>query len=328
MGDQVPVVYLLHGEDEYSISNFVRILQEKLGDPSMAEMNTTRLEDGGFNLEELRAAASAVPFLTSRRLVILETPTRKVKLADLQKKFISMLENLPETTALVLLENKTLPEKNWLLKWAQGAEGRAYIRAYPVPKGAQMVEWIRKCAIERGGEINHQAASLLAEMVGNEPRMAALEVEKLLAYVKYARPVDIDDVDNLAAFAGGQGDFFKMIDAIARQDGRNAMAMLHRLLDEQVPLSLFFSLVGHFRLLLQTREVYEVGGQDGTVAKELSIHPYRAKKLTAQARTMSMATLEGIYYRLQEYDLKIKTGQLEAELALETLIASLTAQPT
>jgi len=324
MADPAPVVYLVHGEDDFATANFVKALQEKLGDPSTAEMNTIVMAGGKFDLEGLRAAASAIPFLAPRRLVILENPTSKLKSQAQREKFTDMLEGLPATTALVKKKKKTLEDKHWLVKWAAKAGGKAYVRGFSVPKGPQMARWIMETAKKQGGEITQQAASFLAESVGDNPRMAALEVDKVLAYVNYARPVDIDDVDTVAAYVGGQGDFFKFIDAIAQRNGKNAMGMLGKLLEEQVPLVLFFSIVGHFRLLLQTREVYEGGGKDATVAKALGIHPYRAKKLTAQARTLTLETLERIYRRLLQYDMEIKTGQLEAELALETMVVALT----
>jgi hypothetical protein len=38
-----------------------------------------------------------------------------------------------------------------------------------------------------------------------------------------------------------------------------------------------------------------------------------------------MADLEHIYHRLLDYDQQIKTGQLEADLALEMLVVGLTS---
>ena len=241
------------------------------------------------------------------------------------EKMLDLMDALPQFTALVLVERTPLNETHWLLKWAKGAGGRAFVRSFETPKGPQMAAWIRKYASEQGGEISHQAAALLAENVQDVPRMAALEVDKLLAYVNYARPVDIDDVEMAAAFVGGQGDYFGFMDAIAARNARKAMDMLQKLMDEQDPLALFFSLVGHFRLVLQAREVYEGGGTDQTVAKNLGIHPYRAKKITIQARTVAMQSLENMYLRLQQLDLEIKTGQIDPALALESLVTELTA---
>lgn len=307
------------------MAKFVKAIQAKLGDPSTAALNTTRFDDSGFDIEALRAATNAMPFLAPRRLVILECPSRKVKSTAEREKFFALLDGLPATTAFLLIEKNTLEANHWLYKWATNEGGRAYVRGFTVPKGSQMVKWIENYVKEQGGQISPQAASFLAESVGDNPRMAALEVDKVLAYVNYARPVDVEDVDTVAAYVGGQGNFFTLIDAIARRDGTKAMAMLRKLLEEQDALLVFFSLVGHFRLLLQAREIFEGGGRDAAVEKALGIHPYRAKKLVDQAKTLSLQTLEDIYRRLQEYDLDIKTGQLGAELALESMIAALTA---
>ena len=326
MAELVPVVYLLHGDDDFQIASFIDAMVERLGDLTTAEMNTTRLPANSYRIEDLRTAAAAMPFLATRRLVVAEEVSKQCKRKAEQEKLISLMESLPPTAALVLVEPDTLKNTHWLMKWADNSEGRAYVRGFPAPKGAQLIQHIRKYAADQGGEISMQAASLLAESSGQELRAAVLEVDKLLAYVNYQRPVDVDDVEIAAAFVGGQGDYFTLIDSIAARNGRKAMDMLEKLLDEQDGLPLFFSLVGHFRLVLQAREVVENGGNDSTVAKTLGIHPFRAQKITAQARTLSLAALERIYLRLQQLDIEIKTGQIIPDLALETLVLELTGE--
>lgn len=324
MSQTPPVIYLLHGDDDFGMTGFLKAMEEKLGDSSAAQMNTTYFEGNTLDLEELRGAAAVIPFLAARRMVIVENASKKIGRGKAeQEKFLKLLEQIPESTALVLLERSELKGSHWLLKWAAANKDRAFVRSYAVPKGGQMVAWMRKYAAEQGGEITPQAASLLAENVGDAPRMAAGEIDKLLAFVNFARPVDVDDVEAAAAFVVGGGDYFKFIDAVAQRNGRMAMDMLKKLLDEQDPLALFFSLVGHFRLLLQAREIYEKGGQDGAVAQTLGIHPFRAKKLTDQARMLSLETLEQIYFYLRQLDLEIKTGQIDSELALEELVVKL-----
>ena len=325
MSVPAPIVYILHGEDEFGMAQFVDGMQEKLGDPTTAELNVTRLDGKKFDYDELKNSASVLPFLSSRRMVVMDNASKKITRKEGQEKFLALLEDLPQSTALVLMEKRTLTPKNWLLKWAKGAGERVYMRAYRNLSGPEMAKWISHYAKEQGGSFEPQAAALLAEMVAEEPRIAANEVVKLLAYVNYSRPVDVNDVDLLAAFAGRQGDFFKLIDGIASGNGRLAMDMLQLLLDERDALPLFFSLVGHFRLLLQTREIFEKGGLEGTAASELGIHPFRAKKLFAQAKPIPLMTLETIYRKLLDYDLQIKTGKISGDLALETLVVVLTS---
>ena len=329
MAENAPVVYLLYGDDDFAQSQFITARQEKMGDPTNAEMNITYLAGNDLTIGSLTNSAKAIPFLSSRRMVVAENVSQRFSSQDEQAKFITLLETLPTSTALVLLEERNLEGKGnktgrWMLEWAKGEGDRCFIRKFSIPKGGQLVRWIQEYAKGCAGEVDTRAAQRLAEVNAEEPRAAASEVDKLLAYVNYSRPVAIEDVEE-AAFGQERGDYFTLIDATMAGNGRSAMDMLQRLMDEQEPLSLFFSLVGHFRLLLQVREMYENGSLVETVTRELNLHPFRAKKLHNQAKTFSMADLEHIYHRLLDYDQQIKTGQLEADLALEMLVVGLTS---
>jgi len=306
------------------MGQFIEQITGKLGDPATADMNTTRLDGASLQLEKFVGMAGASPFLASRRLVIIDQVTRRLSQKEQQERFLQILADLPVSTALVLLESKPLKGNHWLIKGCRSDPARAFIKQFNVPKGEAMATWIRTYAQKQGGNIAPEGASLLAEWVGSDVRQAALEVDKLLAYVNYSRPVEIDDVDHVAASLSIQGDYFAFLDALGTCNGRAAMHMMHKLLDEQEPLQLFFSLIGQFRLLLLTREAMEEGGTEASVAKILGIHPFRAKKLFQHAKSLKLNTLDSIYHRLLEYDAAIKTGRITPGLALDTLVADLT----
>ena len=101
-------MYILHGDDELAISDFVKGLFDSLGDPSMAEMNTTRLDGRTHTLDDLVSTANAISFLAPRRLVIFERPLERIRPpkretdpqvdqpadsgSQQQKKFLAILE--------------------------------------------------------------------------------------------------------------------------------------------------------------------------------------------------------------------------------------------
>jgi DNA polymerase III subunit delta len=58
-----PVVYIVHGDDSLAIKRFISGMLEKMGDPSIAEMNTTRLDGRQASEDEIRSSANAMPFL-------------------------------------------------------------------------------------------------------------------------------------------------------------------------------------------------------------------------------------------------------------------------
>jgi DNA polymerase-3 subunit delta len=309
----------------------------RLGAPDMAAMNTTRLEGGSATLNDLRAAALAMPFLTERRLVIVEAAlapfSGRGKQGDRQV-FLALLESLPQTTALVLVapdsrkyrrgsyQWEKLNEKHWLVTWVSKHPDRAMILDCALPTDAEMVQWTRAKAVELGGEFSPIAASTLVDYVGNNTQRAAQEINKLLTYVGFQRPVDDDDVRRLTA-QEQQADIFDMVDAIGGRDGETALKTLHILLEESDVLPLFGMIVRQFRLLLQAREILEAHGSQDDIARTLKQHPYVAQKIAGQAKRFDLPTLESIYHQLLKMDVDGKTGGMDVGLALDVLIARL-----
>ena len=318
-----PVVYLLHGEDEFAINQFISGLEDRLGDPGIATLNTSRLDGRNLSMDDLTTAVSAMPILAPRRLVVISRPLAALGSQPGREKFSQILNRTPPSTALVLAEYKTLPGNHWLLAWARDAGSRAFIRLFSLRKGAEMSKWIQDQARAAGGSFTPQAAALLASLIGEDTRLAHQETHKLVAYVNYGRPVEPEDVEELTVSAI-QGDIFVLVDALGNQDGRRAMGMLQRVLEVQDTLSVFGMVVRQFRLLLLAREVLDAGGNERDVARLVKIHPYVAGKITAQGRHFSIQTLEAVYHRLLDIDEAVKTGRMDGGLALDTLVAAFT----
>jgi DNA polymerase-3 subunit delta len=347
-----PTVYLLHGPDEFASAEFVEALKAKLGDdPAMAGLNTTLLDGRTVSLAEARAACDTLPFLTARRLVVIEgwltrllsraetapadeddpeadepdTPAARSAGSSAKETLAGLAAYLPEippTTALVLLEKRDLPERNVVVKAATGAEW-ALVKHFDLPKGEALVKWLRARAKAEGGEITREAAETLAE-VESDPRALGHELLKLLTYVGFARPVELDDVELLTP-AGGEARVFDLVDAIGQRRGPQAMRELHKLLASEQPLYVLSMIVRQYRLLLQAREMLDNRSGENEISAALKLHSYPTRKICAQARNFSLAGLESIYHRLLDYDTGIKTGQFEAAAALDTLVGQLTA---
>lgn len=326
-----PVVYLLHGDDEFAIAQFIAEMERKLGEPAAAQMNTTRLEKDKLALDELVMAVQAMPFLAERRLVIVYEPLSSLKSAAMRARFQQILANVPPTTALALVIAKPLQsyqdKKNhklhWLQKWAADQEeGRVYEKVFLTARGPELVRWLQKYTKSEGGELTPEGAAILVGLIGEDARVAVQEINKLLAYVNYSRPIEPDDVEYLVAQVGSS-DVFAMVDALGNRQGRQALRMLHQLFEEDDPLRLMGMVVRQFRLLIQTRELLDAGYRQDDIARELKTHRFVIGKIIHQARNFSQSALEMIYRELLEIDQAIKTGQMEGDIALETFIARL-----
>lgn len=319
MANPKPTVYLLYGDDELAMADFIARLREKLGDPSTADLNTIRYAAESTDPGTLAAACGSAPFLAPRRLVILDKPTVWLASETTRERFFILLDSLPSTTALVLAQPGDLKPGSPLRTWAEAHPATALSRAFDTPHDKAFLDWLRQRAQTLGGSIDPQAAHLLAELVSEDPRLAALELAKLLDYVDRRRPITAEDVEALTPFRG-QADVFAMVDAIGNRNAREALQRLHRLLEEEDPHPIFGMIIRQFRLILQARECLERGTDP---RQALGLHPFVAEKVGAQARNFSLEALQSIYHQLLDLDLATKSSAAPMVSALDTLVASL-----
>ncbi len=322
----MPNIFFLFGNDEFAIARRLTEFNSIFTDASSADMNTARLDARAMNDDDLNNAVNAMPFLANQRLVLLTNPSAKFTEAKARKKFEEFLEKAPDTAQLVMYEfvDPREADKHWLVKWAEKHSALIQTKAFMLPRVKEMAGWIVNETKTQGGQIEPAAAGKLVEMVGADTRQAAQEIAKLLAYVNWARPIKVEDVDAVCIVTSQQS-VFDFVDALAVGDGKSAQKLLHRLLENEDTFSLWGMVVRQFRLLLQAREIMDANGNKDDVARALGVHPFVAEKTTGQAKRFSMTALEKIYHKLLEIDEAAKTSQVTLDLAMETLVVELTA---
>ncbi len=332
--------YILHGEDELSRTEAIAKMRAKMGDPQFADLNTARYDGRKVTLGELQHACDAVPFLTDKRLVIVEgllarLEPRRAKGADegeteeesnptLAKELIAYLDRLPETTRLVFIESKTLAKNNPVLKHAAAVDAQqAYVKEFAAPTERALPKWIQDRVKSKGGTIEPTAVTELAAHVGADLRLLDNEIEKLLTF-RADQPIRAEDVHALVASAR-ESDVFAMVDAIGRRERGVALKLLHDLLSHKAePPQLFGMIVRQFRLLLQMRDLAARGLTLDAAREQLKLHPFVASKTWTQALNFTLPQLEAIYRKLLDADIAIKTGRSEPVLALDVLVTELT----
>ncbi|MGQ9833853.1 MAG: DNA polymerase III subunit delta [Candidatus Villigracilaceae bacterium] len=317
----------IYGNDELEISRKVQSFLTAFPDPTTAEMNVTRLDGRALSEDDLNNAVHALPFLAAQRLVLLAHPSARYNMPETRRRFFDFLTKVPPTTRLVMYETienrKQAVSEHWLVKWGTESGQKVALIPCMMPRQWEMAAWIEKETRAQGGKIRPLAAERLAEMVGEDTRQAAQEITKLLTYVNYARPIELEDVKQVSVLTAA-ADVFEMVDALGNRDGHRAQHLLRRLLDEGDAWSVFGMVVRQVRLLLQAREILDNGGTQADVHKVLHLHEFVAKKVTSQARCFSPAGLEKIYHRLLAIDYAAKTGEMPLELSLESLVVELT----
>lgn len=339
-----PTIFFLHGDDPAGLEERLDKFCATLGDPGMAELNLTRLDGRTCDENDIHTAAMAFPFLADHRVVIVQNPLAKISVDSQRQRFITLLNEIPPTTYLVLViqdestwrkdaQNqwgknwKTLSPSHWLMKWAAANPGKVKEEGFALPDQRDMPKWIIEEANKQGGQFTPQAAAALAGLTGSETRIARLEIEKLLTYVDFQRPVNDTDV-NAVSISQNQATVFQLIDSMVNGERSRALYLLKELLETEDPLSLFGNIVGHFRKMVLVKDAMQHGSNLESIMKDLGMQKFVAEKTQTQCRKFSLDALKKAYLRLAELDFEMKNGITPGDLAIEYFLLELKLSKT
>ena len=160
------MLYILVGEDDFSLTRSLEEIKQGLGDQSLLMANTTVLNGQQVTLDQLRAVVETAPFLAEKRLAVVQgllgrfeagsKPRRRKKAASPVEKeaeyksFADCLTKIPDCTVLVLVDGK-IKGGNPLLKQLSS---RAKVVSFPILKGDRLLQWIKRGVVEQGATIS------------------------------------------------------------------------------------------------------------------------------------------------------------------------------
>jgi len=329
------LLYILSGEDEFSVHQALEEIKKGLGDRDMLSANTTILDGGQLNADNLRPVCATVPFLAEKRLVVVkgllgrfepkaggggrQKAAAKTSRRDECQAFADCLMEMPESTVVVLVDGK-VGGANPLRK---ALAGKATVKNYPRLRKPELREWINKRVKQGGGDISPPAVDLLVSHVGGNLWAMSSEIEKLLLFAS-GRRIETEDVEKIVSHAR-EVSVFAMVDAILEFRVRAAEQALHSLLQRgAAPGYLMAMLVRQVRMIVLAKEMRGNRVADADMQKRLGLaNEYAFRKTLEQAGGHSMERMKRLYRCLLETDLSIKTGKYDSELALTMLVAEL-----
>lgn len=328
------MLYVLYGPDNYSLHQELDSIKQSVGSDIAAGSNVMELEGEKISLTDINIACETVPFLADKRLVIIngllerfDTKPKQAlskkpsKTGDQSKdwqQIVDCLNNLPDTTILVLMDTQ-VSARNPLLK---EISAKAKIKAFPLLKKADLTGWIQKRVVQSGGKISTDAVTLMAKLVGNDLWAMANEIDKLVLYTN-GRFIEDKDVTAIVSHAQ-ETSVFAMVDAILENRIGFAEELLEQLMERgAMPTYLLWMLHRQVRFIVLAKELIAQKKSKLDIQSELGLSDYPLQKTLEQADKYSMPRLKIFYEKLLETDIAIKTGKYDGELALNILVVEL-----
>jgi len=314
---KVKAVYVIFGQEEHLKAEALGKLRQQLigqDDPSLAE---SRYDGSSAELAAVLDDLRTLPFLTQRRVVIVEDADKFV--SQHRRALERYVEN-PSDTGVLVLVCRSWPGNTRLARLVKKT-GEA-IEAQPL-KGQGLVRWVINRAAEEGKIMRQQTAAMLVETIGGDLGRLASEVEKLSIFCAGRKEITPQDVETLCGITAEQS-IFRMNDLLAEGKLSQALTVLNRLLqqDRSAQYTVIGAITWALRRLLLARSMLDAGYSSSQVLASAGVRDYRdlADRFMRQVRSTSTQKLRDMLDQLVEADLGAKTGIGTVQRNLERFI--------
>ena len=317
------MILYIYGEDTFRSLQQLGDLKKRFLEKAGTSLNLLEIdcaEDGTARVfEELKS----LPLFASARLVVVRDFLGSATPAD-KEKILPLLEKEVTGQDLVILfyeqgKQKKKPDAVEVLLLAQ-----KNTFAFDRLSGYDLSQWAKGYAESINCKIEPQALEMLIIRSGGETWWIATAMQKLCSFAggEIVTSKHVQEMTRLRI----DPEIFQTIDAVAEKNGAKALTLLHdHLKGGENELYLLSMINYQFANLLRVSELQQKGMTPAEIKKETKLHPFVIEKTTRQLKNFSPAKLRAIYAKLAEVDGKIKTGKIDAGIALDILVVGLTA---
>lgn len=324
-------VYLLTGSDRPKIDTALRRLRRHFASESIEVVSA--LDVSGEAAVGLCNAGSL--FGDARLVVVEEVDGRRGddgrrrggwKAADVEA-VASYLASPSPSTVLALVGEEV--KKATALWKACSKSGR--VLEYAVEK-KRLAAWVAEQFRQRGARAEPEACAAMVQLVGEDLRALALEVDKLATWAG-GEPIGEREVEALVA-SSADAPVFLLTDAWVARDAARALDASETIFEREpkprrdTAARLAGALGSHVGRIRSVTRLSADGVSPKDAAGTLRLHPFYTQKLYAQAEAFSPEELESAVVRLAALDGALKgQSRLASDLEVQRALVDLTARP-
>jgi len=318
MSGDVPIVAYYRGDDGWSLDRATELVARRIEQDSGARPDRWRVAGIETSAGAIGERVATAPLFGGGTVAVVTDPAPLLRAKAEREALEAAIRTVAPGNALVFVEQgdggaKRSAALQGLEAAVLKAGGEA--RTFKAPRAGELAGWIVARATERSMTLEPAAARELARRIGgfvtegdvDRQRMGALavaELEKLALYRPFD-PVSEDDVRALVPDVVPDSTW-AFLDAVAERRAAVAGPALDRLLETTPEPVITVQLHRRLRELLITADLASRRARPADIVKAIGGHPFRAQKLTEQARAWTIAELEDALEGIQDLDAMVK----------------------
>lgn len=272
-------------------------------------------------LEAILTQARTLPFFSVAQIFRLRQIER-LKKTDLE--FIADYLNHPPRGTYLVFEAQELEKTHELVKRVRSA-GEVHFLDESQKKDAS-IRFIQEKLKHFGKSMTSEALNLLQEEAGEHPVLLDSMLDRLIFYAGNKSQIDESMVETFHEELG-YVNVFELTDALASRQTGAALALLHKLMEDQEKdwVALLGLVHWQIRRLWRAKVSEEEGVPDAVILRKIRISPRQMPSFTRQLKSFSRGQLETALEGLFQLDWKMKTGQVEGPSAFEAWVVQTTS---
>jgi DNA polymerase-3 subunit delta len=270
-----------------------------------------RVDGEEATYERIAEAINGLPFLASKKLVLLRAPSAQKRFVEEAEK---LLTDMPETNDVVIVEPKLDKRLSYYKYLKQNTE----LTEYTQPDENGMAAWLQREAKARNGSIGSNDARYLIERTGSNQQNLSNELDKLLLHSDAVTRAGID----LLTEASPQSTIFQLLEAAFAGNTRQALALYAEQRALKVEPQQIIAMLGW---QLHVLAVIKTAGDRSAdeIARDAKMSPFVVRKSQNVARRLTLAQLKTLISDLLVIDTLSKRTSLDLDEALQHFILKL-----
>lgn len=309
------MIAFLYGQDIYRLRQKLR---ELINDFEREHKNCSLIKHfdaKDLDFESFRNEIQTSSIFKEKKLITIAHVFSNSIFLEKTLKFFNENREKTENTLLFWEEKKIDPDHPLIKEIAR--IGKVY--KFDLLSEAELKRWIRREFGKYKVEIEPGIIEALWEFGGNDLWLISGEIKKLIAFAGKSKKVSLKDL-KLLSKPEVETDIFTTLDAISSDNKKRALDLLHNHLKKgESPLYLFSMLKKQISNLLIVKDLRNKRIPSSFIAQESKLHPFVVKKCLRLSEKFTFDQLKKIYWKIFQYEIKIKTGKIDPVLALELL---------
>jgi DNA polymerase-3 subunit delta len=305
------MIIFLYGLDTYRSRQKLNEIIEHYKKIHKSGLNLIFLDLEEKNYKDFIENFQSVAIFKEKKLIVLKNASKNF---DFKESFRKEIKKFANSKEIILFYEEEDLKDDFFEKIKKNSKWQNF----QILEGEKLKFWVKKEIKRFGAEIEENALKRLIEFVGPDLWRMENEIKKLVSFSQ-EKKIKLKDVEALVS-PEIETDIFKTIDAIGQKNKVLALKLIHKHLEKgESPLYLLSMINYQLKNIILVKDLIE----RRRPLIEAGLYPFLLQKTIYQARKFSFQEIKKIYQKIFEMDLKIKSGQINPELALDLLVSEI-----